>query len=423
MSGFRLVCVERRTGVYAVNVLLGALDATHPDLDVDTRFAAGADAVAAALDDLGPDQRALVVWSFYSADLPVAAADLAAVRQRVDDLRVTHVAGGVHAAAEPARTLAAGWDLVATGEGERTFPALVHALATGTPLAEVPGLGWLDGDGAYVTSGPAPRAELLDDWPPWSVRHGRYNPIELTRGCIYGCRFCQTPFLFRARFRHRTTPVVAEHVRHLRALGLRYVRFITPTALSFGSDGPDPDLDAVEALLAACREAIGPDGKVYLGSFPSEIRPERVTPEALAILKRWVDNTSIIVGAQSGSDAVLAGANRGHGVAEVERAVRVAVAAGFRPDVDLLFGLPGEGPEEAAASVRLAERLADLGARIHSHTFMPLPGTPFRGAAPGRVDDATRLDLERLAGRGALYGQWKAQEDRAARLVPLVRRN
>jgi hypothetical protein len=53
---------------------------------------------------------------------------------------------------------------------------------------------------------------------------------------------------------------------------------------------------------------------------------------------------------------------------------------------------------------------------------MPLPGTPFRDAPPGRVDDAVRDDLERLASRGRLYGQWRAQERTAAELVPLVRR-
>lgn len=175
-------------------------------------------------------------------------------------------------------------------------------------------------------------------------------------------------------------------------------------------------------MLAAARQEIGPGGKVYFGSFPSEARPEHVTPEALRVLRRWVDNTAIIVGAQSGSDAVLAGAKRGHTVDDVERAVRVALEAGFRPDVDLLFGLPGETETDARATAALANRLADLGARIHGHTFMPLPGTPFRQADPGKVAAPLRVDLERLVARGRMYGQWVAQEQLAAALVPLVRR-
>lgn len=409
-----LVVRERRAGTYAVNVLLGALDQSRPGTPV--AFAGAGELTTTIRAALADAERVLVAWTSYSAEILDAAAELTAVRAEVDDPRVVHLLGGVHAIAEPQRSVALGWDLICTGEGEVAFPALVDALAAGGDDLP-PGFAWAGGD-----SGPAPRAERLDDFPPWAASRGRYNPIELTRGCIYGCRFCQTPFLFRARFRHRSVDHVAEHVRQLRAAGMRYVRFITPTSLSYGADGPGPDLDAVEALLAACREAIGPDGKVYFGSFPSEIRPEHVTREALALIRRYCDNTSIIIGAQSGSDDVLARANRGHGVAEVERAVRLTVEAGFRPDVDFLFGLPGEGPGEAAATVAFADRLAAAGARIHSHTFMPLPGTPFRNESPGRLDDGARQHVERLASSGRLYGQWKAQEQRAAELVPLVRR-
>ena len=40
--------------------------------------------------------------------------------------------------------------------------------------------------------------------------------------------------------------------------------------LGYGSDDTSVNLGQVEALLAAVREAIGPRGKVYFGTFPSE---------------------------------------------------------------------------------------------------------------------------------------------------------
>jgi radical SAM superfamily enzyme YgiQ (UPF0313 family) len=73
--------------------------------------------------------------------------------------------------------------------------------------------------------------------------------VELTQGCRYACRFCQTPFMFGGRFRHRSVDSVREHVRRIVSYGLRDVRFITPTSLSYGSPGPGPDLDAVAELL------------------------------------------------------------------------------------------------------------------------------------------------------------------------------
>ncbi|MFN9845071.1 MAG: TIGR04013 family B12-binding domain/radical SAM domain-containing protein, partial [Planctomycetota bacterium] len=55
-------------------------------------------------------------------------------------------------------------------------------------------------------------------------------------------------------------------------------------------------------------------------------------------------------------------------------------------------------------------------AKVHGHTFLPLPGTPFRRAAPGRLDDATRQALLRLASKGQLYGQWEQQAQVARRM-------
>jgi B12-binding domain/radical SAM domain protein len=240
------------------------------------------------------------------------------------------------------------------------------------------------------------------------------GPIEITRGCVYACRFCATPFINRARFRHRSIDNVRRWATALRTAGRRDLRFISPTSLSYGSPDESVNLAAVEALLAACREAIGAEGRLFFGTFPSELRPEHVTAEALALLKRFVDNDNLILGGQSGSDRVLASSHRGHRVEDVIRAARLCLEGGFIPNVDFILGLPGEDESDVWATVSAMETLGRLGARVHGHTFMPLPGTPFRDAAPGTVGPAVREALDRLASQRMLYGQWKAQEAIAA---------
>jgi radical SAM superfamily enzyme YgiQ (UPF0313 family) len=89
--------------------------------------------------------------------------------------------------------------------------------------------------------------------------------------------------------------------------------------------------------------------------------------------------------------------------------VRLSLAAGFLPNVDLLFGLPGETADDRRASLALAEELTALGARIHSHAFMPLPGTPLRDAEPSPIEPETALAMARMESRGAMYGQWRQQ--------------
>ena len=340
-------------------------------------------------------ERVLVLWSFYSPEAQKCARDLAWLRRRIDRPGIVHVAGGPHASAEPAATRALGFDLVARGEGEHTIRALAAALAGGAELA-------LEGHGA--------RVESLDQFPPFAPVARRFNALEITRGCIYACSFCQTPFLAKARFRHRSVGEIARWTGVMRAAGCGYVRFLSPTAFSYGATGREVDLGALEALLAGVRASMGRSAKVYFGTFPSEVRPEHVTHDALALVRRYASNTQLVIGGQSGSDRVLEEAHRGHTREDVVRAVRVAREAGFLPNVDFLFGLPGERAADARASLAFARELSELGARIHAHTFMPLPGTPLSRARPGRLSASTALELEHLANRGALYGQWRAQQ-------------
>jgi len=109
----------------------------------------------------------LVLWSFYSPDAGAMAAELAAVRAAAPEPAgslVLHVAGGVHATAEPQHVLDCGWDLAAIGEREATILALVRALR--------------DGDGVALRTPQAPQLPLDAFLPVRSPlrRPGRADP-------------------------------------------------------------------------------------------------------------------------------------------------------------------------------------------------------------------------------------------------------
>jgi B12-binding domain/radical SAM domain protein len=407
-----LVLHYRKTARHALNVLLGAVEAHPATAEVPAVLAASPEEVAAAAGAaLAAGRRPVVAWSFYTASFGEVAAELARVRAAVPGGRVLHVAGGPHASADPAGTLAAGFDLVAIGEGEETLPALLARVSVGDDPRGGAGLAWLDGGGVR-RSGRAPPVDL-DALPPFAPRAGRIGPLEITRGCPWACRFCQTPFLFRARFRHRSLASIRGWARFLVELDTRDLRVLTPSALSWGSPDAGCDLAAIEALLASVRAELGPDRRLFVGSFPSELRPEHVSPEALALLRRYCDNRTVLIGGQSGSDRLLAEMRRGHDAESVTRATRLALEAGFSPSVDFIFGLPGELEEDRVATRALMRRLAAAGARVHAHAFMPLPGTPWSAEEPGGIDLRTRALLDRLAASGAAHGQWRRQEERA----------
>jgi len=420
MSDVCVVVRYRKAFSYAMHALLAALEASGSECEVRlaTTAAECASEITAAV-----AERILVLWSFYSPDADAMAAELAEVRALTTPdaaARVLHVAGGVHATAEPQHILDAGWDLAAVGEGESTILALAVAVRAGAPLTDVAGLAVRDGDGVALRTPSAPQLPL-DAFGSFPSGRRFVGPIELTRGCRYTCRFCQTPFMFGGRFRHRSVESVREHVRRIVSYGLRDVRFITPTSLSYGSPGPDPDLRAVEELLAGVRAELPAHGRIFFGSFPSEVRPEHVTPESMRLLRRYVANDNIIIGAQAGSDTMLAAAGRGHDVESVRAAARIALEYGFRPNVDFIFGMPGEDADDQRGSLALAAELTDLGARIHAHAFMPLPGTPWRDAQPAFIPVTTVTALDRLAQQGASYGHWRRQTEHAARLAETAR--
>jgi B12-binding domain/radical SAM domain protein len=216
--------------------------------------------------------------------------------------------------------------------------------------------------------------------------------------------------------RHRSVEVVVEWVRRAMERGYSYLRFVTPNAFAYQSEdnGRTANLDALEHLLREMAQLVGQE-RVYFGTFPSEVGPEMVTPEAVALVRRYCGNDNLLFGAQSGSDKMLRVLRRRHTVADVYQAAEIITAGGLIPIVDVIFGLPGEEVDEVAATVQLMEDLAAMGAVIHTHTFMPLPGTPLEDAPPGRVDPALHPLLDRLASQGHQVGQWRKQEEIAQR--------
>ena len=71
------------------------------------------------------------------------------------------------------------------------------------------------------------------------------------------------------------------------------------------------------------------------------------------------------LGLQSAHDVTLDRLNRGHDVACFTRAVARAAARGLEVVAHVILGLPGEGPEEMAATAAYLARLPLQGVKIH----------------------------------------------------------
>lgn len=66
-------------------------------------------------------------------------------------------------------------------------------------------------------------------------------------------------------------------------------------------------------------------------------------------------------------------------------------------------------------------RLIAMGARIHAHTFMPLPQTFFAGMKPNQIGKG----MEAIGGKWpkAVYGNWKEQRELSKKVSEYLRKN
>src|SRR5439155_21357509 len=147
MLDLAIVLRYRKAVTYGHHALLAALEEHRTGTSYEVRFATDAASCAAEI-ERARAQRVLVLWSFYSPDAAALAAELAWIKAAAPG--AVHVAGGVHATAEPVQTLDAGWDAAAGREGEGTLLSL--AASAGDP-AGVPGLGYRDLTGAVARTG------------------------------------------------------------------------------------------------------------------------------------------------------------------------------------------------------------------------------------------------------------------------------
>jgi B12-binding domain/radical SAM domain protein len=350
--------------------------------------------IAKKIDDiLTLPKDSVVAYSFMSFDLR-------RVQEEVKILKLkgyTLLAGGPHPTARAEECLRMGFDHVFMGDGEENL------------------IEFLKGERKPVFDGLSKRIDL-NDYPPFCVELSQFMPIEISRGCPFNCAYCETSLVAGRIVRHRSV----EQIVHYCELGLRkhkYVaRFITSNAFGYGSkDGVTPNVEAIESLLFNLKR-IGMR-EIYFGTFPSDVRPDSVNDEVVKIVKKYANNKSVILGAQSGSDRVLKILRRGHGKDDVLNAVEILLKHGFTPHVDFIFGFPFETQDDQHETIQFIEKLVQMGCKIHAHSFLPLPGTSLEKAGCALLPGWLKRRLSKLASEGRLDGYWQKQEQMSHELL------
>ncbi|MCS7151964.1 MAG: TIGR04013 family B12-binding domain/radical SAM domain-containing protein, partial [Endomicrobia bacterium] len=415
MSKSAVIFYYNRQNRYSINSLLGSLQLRKDILDkVDVYLSYTTEDLLQTLRETTNTNRyrnLIVCISFTSFQYEKVFNVVREIKTINTNRNLILICGGAHPTGSPQTALKLGFEICVLGEAEEVFIKLIERILDDTDWSLLPSIAFFDKYGNIVINKRNEHFVNLDEYSNISEYFNRYGPIEITRGCPYSCAFCQTSQIFGTKLRHRSISKICEMVETMASKGLYDTRFITPSLFLYGSnDGKVLNLEKLEELFKTVTKIIKPKGKLFIGTFPSEVRPEHINRDTVELLKHYADNDNIIIGAQSGSNRILNLCNRNHTVKDIYSAVELLTKAGFKVNLDFIFGLPYEEEKDVKETMKVINELVSkYKVRIHAHIFLPLVGTKFQNCNPSQNLKYYIQYCYQLKSKGILYGEWEKQ--------------
>ncbi len=282
------------------------------------------------------------------------------------------IGGGPHASAVPEECLKTSpLDIVITGEGDFVAADAIDA----TNLSQIDGIAFKEGGTVVVIP---KKVRFLDDldklpFPAWDLfdlskyhtprQMRRKSPvgwIETSRGCLYGCVYCNKN-IFGQNFRFKSAKRTVDEMEFMLNCGFAEIQI-----------GEDMFTTNKERVMQIC-DMIVERGLDFPWATTTGIRVDSVNLEMLKAMKK-AGCYRVYYGFESGSDQILVQSRKGTNTATARQAVKWSKEAGLEVLGFFMIGLPGETEETMQQTIDFAKSLDIDFAKM---TIMsPLPGTP-----------------------------------------------
>lgn len=253
------------------------------------------------------------------------------------------------------------------------------------------------------------RKRVLNDLgkaPPLAVQivplvrtvHNRAT-VEVMRGCVKGCRFCQAGYIYRPLRERSPSSVVRQASDLLRSTGHDEVSLLS---LSTG------DYSCLEGVLEALLGRIAEHGVAV--SLPST-RVDALQPDLVRQLAA-VRNTGVTLAPEAGTERLRRVIQKEYTQEQLMDAAARLFAHGWRRlKLYFMIGLPTETEQDLEGIAKLCARVKALAGRranvtASASTFVPKPHTPFQWMEQIGLEETRRRQrylAERLAALGIRF--------------------
>lgn len=358
----------------AGELLRAGYDAHILDLSIEEDVDA---AIGRALDLHHPDIAGITFTT------PLAAPAMEVIN-KIKKMRpeILMLSGGVHATTLPDDVFKnSEVDIVVMGEGEKTL----LEIAAGMPLETMFGIAYRQGNEIKIN----PRRPMISDldslpYPAWHlydieryrtarvVTRGRHiGIIETSRGCVFGCNFCNKT-VFSRLFRAKSAERVADEIEYILRFGFDEIHIM--------DDMFSTDMDRAKEI---CRLIIKRKIK-FIWNAQAGLRVDCLDYELLRLMKE-AGCYATSLGIESGNQEILNLANKGITLEKVKKAVELIRKVGLQTTGFFILGLDGETEATMQDTINFAKELKlDF---PKTGILVPLPGTPVfnKWDAEGRI--------------------------------------
>ena len=225
--------------------------------------------------------------------------------------------------------------------------------------------------------------------PSTEVVHDRVS-LELFRGCVRGCRFCQAGYVYRPIRAKKPETLIRQGIETLKNTGYQDVTLLS---LSTSDYRPLPEL--CDGLLDYCEpRSIGL-------SLPS-LRADNFSMEIMEKLQK-VRKSGLTFAVEGGSQRLRDAINKNVTEEDLLNTCRIAFAGGWNSvKLYYMLGLPTETDEDIVGIAKMADAVLhcwrlyaknkNRGVKITISTscFIPKPHSPFQWEAQISIEEYLR---------------------------------